>query len=252
MAGIIATLLSNSKNISSTIDKGPGRHIYNELVALQNVIDPALASPYLLASHVTTIPAHTDTISSGNFTITINFPKYGVAVTTGNIAYDAAAAAVQTAIDTALDGSTIVSSYNAGDVDAACTDNLTANDFTLTANGTTVNGAYMVVTTTNVNLDADNLATPVVATAGTLNRAAEAFLYEFGVVGPSSTPVGHGVSVAATDYALINSGDINPHSLSPALLDAVVRDVAYEESPTNGGVESGISNLFRSLIGCIE
>jgi len=251
MAGVIATLLDNSKNISASIEKGPGRHVYNEIVDLKNVIDPTLESPYVQASHITTIPAHSDVISSGNFTITINFPKYGVAVTTGNIVYNAAAATIQTAIDSALSGETIVSTYNAGDVDAACTDNLTANDVTLTANGDTVNGAYMVVTTANVDLDADYLSTPTVNTVGTMNRPAEAFLKLFGVVAPASAPVGHGVVVTSTDYALINAGDISPHSLSPALLDAVVKDVAYEENPSNGGVESGISALFRDLIGCI-
>jgi hypothetical protein len=251
MAGVIATLLANSKNISSTIDKGPGRHVYNELVALQTIADPTLAAPYAAASHVAVIPNHTDTISSGNFTITIGFPMYGVSVTTGNIAYDAAEAAIQTAVDTALDGSSVIATYNAGDVDVALTGNLTANDATITANGATVNGAYMTVTTANVDLDADNLGIPSNTTLGTLDSPAEAFLKHFGVIAPASAPIPHGAVVAASNYVLLNEGDISPHSLSPALLDAVVRDVAAEEQPVNGGTESGLSNLFRSMIGCI-
>ena len=244
MAGTIATLLAASQYMTSGTVKGPIRHAYDELVALQGESDPTLASPYVLATHITTIPAHTDTISSGNFTITMNFPKYGVAVTTGNVAWNASAATIQTAIDSALSGETILASYNAGDVDAACTDNLTANDVTLTANGTTVNGAYMTVTTANVDLDADELATPVVATPGTANRSAEAFLNYFGVLEPASSVTPQGLTVAEGDYQLLNEGDINAHSLSPGLLDILIKEVAYQQ-------DSALSTEFRRLVKCV-
>lgn len=253
MAGIIATLLENSKNISSTITKGPGRHVYNEIVDLQNISDPDLASPYLKASGVCTIPAREGTCTSGNLTITIAFPKYGVSVTTANIAFNAQQAAIQSAVDDALDGSTIVASYNAGDVDVALTGNLddTGNDCVITANGATVNGAYMTIATNNVNLGSANLSTPVVTTPGTMNRPAEAFLKTWGVVGPTGDVTPQGVATSAASYELLNEGDINAHSMSPALIDAVLRDVAYEEQPTGGGTESGLSALFRSMIGCV-
>lgn len=234
MANVIATLLDSPSTINTDDDaKGPQRHIYDELTYLQTYPgDPALASPYLKADHVTTIPAHTDTISSGNFTITMNFPNYDVAVTTGNIAYNAEAAAIQTAVDTALDSETIVASYTAGDVDVALTGDLTANAATLTANGDGVGGAYMIVTTANVDLDADELATPVAATAGTLNRAAEATLALFDVVKPSGDTPYQGQTVTSADYEV---GD-NPFSLSPATVKALVYESVVAEADSNLGL----------------
>jgi hypothetical protein len=234
MANVIATLLDSPATINTDEGgmKGPQRHVYEELTYLQtDPGDPALASPYLKAAHVTTVPAHTDTITSGNFTITMNFPNYGVAKTTANIAFDDEQAAIQTAVDNALDGETIVGSYTAGDVDVALTGNLTANAATLTANGDGVNGAYMVVTTSNVDLDADKLGTPVVATAGTMNRPAEATLALFDVVKPSDSTPYQGQTVTASDFEV---GD-NPFSLSPGTVKALVKEaVVNEDDPDIG------------------
>ena len=241
MAGTIATLLSDSKNLSSTPTKGPVVHAYNEAVELQSVADPTLASPYLKASAASTVAANGG--STGNLTITMNFPKYGVAVTTGNIAYNASVATVQTAVDSALATKVILATYNADHVKASDAGLISGNVLTLTANGTTVNGAHMVVTTANVDMD---VAAPAVAvvTVGTQNRPAEAFLYHFGVIEPVSSVVAQGITPTAANYQLLSEGDINAHSLSPGLLDAVVRDVAANE-------DNDLAVLFRSMIGCI-
>lgn len=244
MAGAIATLLASAKTISKVAtDMRAGlRHTYNELAALQAVNDPTLASPYLKASHVETIPAHLDTISSGNFTITLNFPNYGVAVTTGNIEYNAEEAAIQTAVDTALADQVLVATYVAGDVDVALTGNLTANAATLTANGTTVNGAYMIVTTANAgDLDADELATPEATTVGTMNRPAEAVLALYGCITPAGDVTPQGLAPASTDYVL---GD-NPLSISPALKALLISEVEINENAVLGAA-------LRAIPDCVE
>jgi len=239
MANVIATLLDSPSTINTdeADQKGPARHIYEELTYLQTSPgDPTLESPYAKASHVATIPAHTDTITSGNFTVTMNFPNYSVAVTTANIAYDAEQAAIQSAVDTALSSETVVESYTNGDVDVSLTGNLTANAVTLTANGDSVNGAYMVVTTANVDLDADKLADPVVATAGTMNRPAEATLALFDVVKPSSSAPYQGESVTESDF---EAGD-NPFSLSPATKKALAYEAKVAENATIGLALEGV------------
>jgi hypothetical protein len=244
MAGAIATLLTTAKTISkvATDMRANLRHTYNELVALQGLGDPTLAAPYLKASHVETIPAHLDTIASGNFTVTINFPNYGVAVTTGNIAFDAAEAAIQTAIDTALDTQVIVATYNAGDVDVALTGNLTENAATITANGATVNGAYMLVTTANAgDLDADELATPVAATVGTMNRPAEAILAIYNCITPAAAVTPQGLTPAVADYV---TGD-NPLSISPALKALLISEVEASENAVLGAA-------LRAIPDCVE
>jgi len=237
MADVIASVLSATKSIS----REANHHVYKELTDLQTLTtDPALASPYLLASAVSTV-SKTTNASSGNFTLTLNFPKAGVSVTTANIAYNAAAAAIQTAIDNALNGEVIAATYSAGDVDAAVTGNVSANALTVTANGTTVNGYNLIVTTSNVDLDAYEM-TVTQNTVGTLNRPAEACLQFLGVLSPSGTlPYQGKATVEASEYAL---GD-NPFSVSPALQAALAQDVIVNEDKVIGAA-------IREALPCVE
>jgi hypothetical protein len=240
MAGVIATLLAGSKVVpqSGTGLRGQNRHAYDELIDLQAAGDPDLASPYLLASANSVISATTNA-SSGNITITMNFPKYGVAVTTGNIAYNASVATIQTAVDAALAGKVIVATYVADDVKASGAGVMSGNAITLTANGTTVNGAHMVVTTANVDLDAME-QTVTANVVGTQNRPAEAVLDLWGVVSPATVPAPQGTSPTDGDYTL---GD-NPLSLSPGLKDLLVREVEMSDDATIGA-------FIRGVAGCV-
>jgi hypothetical protein len=236
MADVIATVLSNTKSIS----REANHHVYKELTDLQTLTtDPALASPYLAASAVSTV-SKTTNAASGNFTLTLNFPKAGVSKTTGNIAFNAAAATIQTAIDSALAGETIGATYSAGDVDAAVTGNISANAATITANGSTVNGYNLIVTTANVDLSAYEM-TVTQNTAGTGNRPAEAALQALQVLGPSGTLPYQGQAAKASDYALLD----NPFSVSPALQAALAQDVIVNEDATIGAA-------IREALPCVE
>lgn len=74
--------------------------------------------------------------SAGTFTITFNL-KGQPAATTGAIAYDAAAAAIQTLVDTALAGQAVDGeNYVAGDVTVACASTADLAAVTLTYDGT--------------------------------------------------------------------------------------------------------------------
>jgi hypothetical protein len=239
MAGTIATMISGATVFPkvATDLRGQNRHAYDELVALQSVNDPTLASPYLKASAVSTVADNGGT--SGNFTITLNFPKYSVAVTTANIAYNAAEAAIQSAIDTALSGETILASYSAGHVDAGACVNMASATCAITANGASVNGAYMVLTTTNVDLD---VAAPAVTetTVGTQNRPAEAILAAYSVITPASTITPQGLSPSDGDYVV---GD-NPLSLSPGLQDLLIYEIQVNEDTT-------IGQFIRNIPDCV-
>lgn len=241
MTTVITTLLAGDVVFPSSGEdlRGVYRHAWHELAELNLKAPTAdLASPYLVASAVSTV-SKTTNASSGNFTMTLNFPKYDVEVTTGNIAYNATAATIQTAIDTALSGETLVTTYVAGDVDADVTGNISANAATITANGTTVNGAAMVVTTSNVDMDAYEMEVTE-NTVGTQSRPAEAVLALYSVVTPASVPTPQGMIPATGDYLL---GD-NPFSISPGLQDLLVREIEMNEDET-------IGNFIRDVIGCV-
>ena len=238
MPGTIASLLTAAKTIAKVgTVRGPQRHAYDELIQLQNVGDPTLASPYVDASAVSTIAANGGT--SGNFTITLNFPAEGVTATTANVVYNAAEAAIQTLIDTAMSGKVVVTTYVAGDVDAGACVNMASATCNLTANGTTVNQAHMVVTTANVDLD---VAAPgvTVVTVGTADRPAEAMFAYYSCLTPDTVPLGYGVTPTAGDYV---DGD-NPLSLSPGLKALLVFEMEVNENATLG-------QWFRTQIGCV-
>jgi hypothetical protein len=228
MAGTIATLLSSTKTIATAVgSRGPQRHAYKELKDLQAKGDPTLASPYLAADAVETVAANGG--STGNLTLTVNFPVQGVEVTTANIVYNAAEAAIQSAIDTAMSGATVLSAYSPGDIDAGACANMSANSCAITANGTSVAKTNMVITTANVDMD---VAAPAVTrtTVGTGNRPAEAVLGLYGALVPASAPTGWGETPANGAYVV---GD-NDASLSPGLQDLLVREVEVSEDATVG------------------
>jgi hypothetical protein len=227
MATVIATLLTAPKTINVADTKGSQRHIYNELLALQATHDPTLAPPYVAGDAQSTVAANGG--STGNFTITMNFPKYNVAVTTGNILYNSANAAIQTLIDTALATQELVGTYVADDVKVGLTVNASSGSFGISANGTTATNTNMIVTTANVDMD---VAAPAVTvgTIGTGGRPAEAVLALYGAITPSGTITPQGDTPAVGDYVV---GD-NPLSLSPALQKTLVDEITAKEDATIG------------------
>ncbi len=239
MAATIATLLSTAKAISKVDadNRGQQRHAYDELIQLQSLGDPPLASPYVDASAVATVAANGG--SSGSFTITLNFPEKGVTATTANVAYNDNEAAIQTLLDTAMSGKVVVSTYVNGHVDAGTCANMSSAACNLTANGASVNQAHMVVTTANVDLD---VAAPgvTVVTVGTPDRPAEAMLAYYSCLTPDSAPLGYGITPTADDYV---DGD-NPLSLSPGLKALLVTEMEVSENATLG-------QWFRTQIGCV-
>ena len=239
MAGTIATLLSTAKAIPK-VDAGNragNRQAYDELIQLQSLGDPTLASPYLAADAVTTIAANGGT--TGNFTLTFNFPEYSVTGVTGAILYNSSEVEVQAAIDAALSGELLADTYAPGDINAGTCANMSSVACVLTANGTSVAQVYMLVTTANVDLDVAAPGTTVV-TVGTANRTVQALLAYYSCVIPATTPLVYGVTPTAGDYV---DGD-NPLSLSPGLKALLVTEMEVSEDATLGA-------FFRTQIGCV-
>jgi len=244
MADTIATLLVAPKTINVSADaKGPQRHLYDELTDLQSREDPVLASPYLQEDAVATILPMTEDAVSGNFTITISFPKYDVEVTTANIAFDEEVAAIRTKVDSALAGEVMVETYTASDVTIALSQNLndTTNSAILTFDGDSVLGTHAVVTTQNAgDLGVEALGGVTATLIGTMNRPAEATLAQQSVIMPDSAVTPQGTLPSEGDYV---TGD-NPQSLSPGLKEALVNEMVASENKTLG-------EWFRTQIGCI-
>jgi len=125
--------------------------------------DLAYPSGYDEADEVQVIAAHESVVSGGNFTITVNIA--GTAHTTANIAHDAVAATIETAIDVVCTGN--VASWTNGDISVALTGNLTANAATLTYDGTSVDATnHPAATLTDVDLTGNSTGTVAETAAG--------------------------------------------------------------------------------------
>jgi len=241
MAGTIATFLTAASTINTNEDsdqKGQQRHAYKELLDLQAINDPTLSPPYFADDASASIAANGGT--TGNFTITLSFPKVGVEVTTGNIAYNSANAAVQTALDTALSGEVLNETYTADDLKVGVTANASSAAISMTANGDSVTNLNMLVTTANVDMD---VAAPAVTATGvgTGNRQGEALLAYLSVVTPLGTITPQGDTPAEGDYVL---GD-NPFSLSPGLQEIIISSIQRDEDKT-------IGDAIREVVGCVR
>lgn len=141
--GVYTDLLANAKSWDAggvdEISVGVDRVITQQIERfLARQGDVAYPSGYSEADEVQQLAAYVPTVSGGTFTLTINLQD-GTSLTTANIAYDANAATIESAIDTVATGN--VTGWTNGDIDVALTGNLTANAATLTYNGSSVDAA---------------------------------------------------------------------------------------------------------------
>ena len=154
MTGIYADLIANA----SAWDSGNGdgsvgkdRVINMQIdryIAMQGG-DVEAAAAFEQADEIQTIATFAVTVTSGNYTLTLNIG--GTSVTTANIVYNASAATIETAIDTVCTGN--VTDWTNGDVTVACTDNMSANTVTLTYDGDAGSATNIpIVTITDVDL----------------------------------------------------------------------------------------------------
>lgn len=97
----IYTDLASGDQIPSKPRVGLDRSAGEQLLAKSANIGPTVKTAYAAQDEVTRIAAHTGTPVSGNYTITVEFPTLGITYTTASIAYNATAATIETALDTA-------------------------------------------------------------------------------------------------------------------------------------------------------
>lgn len=135
--GIFADLIANAK----TFD--PNGKLAKRLQALP--VDPDLPAAFDAEDAAHTILAYTGTVAAGTFTITIVLPS-GQRVTTDPIAFDAAEATIEAAIDAAATAAG-VPDWTDGDISVAAeTTDLTDGDVVLTFDGDSVAGTNPFLT----------------------------------------------------------------------------------------------------------
>jgi len=122
-----------------------------DLVGSGTVNGSTTGTPGATVNEVQTLTQFLPTVSGGNFTVTI-IDELSTSRTTGNIAYDSAAAVIEAAIDVIMTAGTY-SGWTNGDITVTLGSDLTAGDATLTYDGASVTGKnFDQATITNVDL----------------------------------------------------------------------------------------------------
>lgn len=144
-------------------DSGDGKVINRYFDNLNDAVPVEAAAPFVADDAVHTLPIDA-TIDGGNYTLTVTL-RNGETFTTGNIAWNANAATIEGAIDTAATAASITGWTN-GDISVSGGDIATA-PVVLTFDGDSVSGTNHPVTVANdVDIATGTLGTIVETTAG--------------------------------------------------------------------------------------
>jgi hypothetical protein len=230
--GVIATYLANAKVIDGADAKGTLRLARMELLQLAAEFgDPDFTTVMAARDQVSTVTFNAS-ISSGNYTLTINRWDGGESFTTANILYTSNAAQIEGIIDTAATGN--ITGWTNGDISVAGGDIATAN-IALTFDGTSVTSNGYTVTTANVDLGG-GVPGAVVSTAnGQANREPWGVMYAGRLI-TNAVPI----RGQATGYTTINLHDNNgPFRISNPTALLLARDAA---------IQDGNDDIFTNLV----
>jgi hypothetical protein len=226
---VLADLLASPKTFSAVGPRvGDNRLIHQQLAEiLRDDGDFEYPSGYTALNEIQTITAHTGGVDGGTYTLTFNF-RSGETFTTAAIAYDANAATIKTAINTAATLAGIVGWTNndiavTGGPLSTTTATFTFSGTSVASNNhgqTTINGAALTVGG-NPGGAAGTAAT---SQNGQTARKAWAALNVLGLV--TSAPPAQGVD--PTGITTCPRGGF-PHGLSPTTVKALVTEAAIED-----------------------
>lgn len=236
--GVYTDFLSHTTVVDKTEPQvALDRIAYNELVRLRDSFDPETPAGFEARDEVQTVGQYTDTVTGGNFTLTIVDPD-GTQITTANIAHDADAATIETAIDTACNGT--ITGWSDGDISVSGGD-LTAADVKLTFSGNSVTQQNFGLTVaTDVDLVGDGeLGDVTVNKEGQQQRYAWAVMQNLGLYG-SPPNQGEALSSLAT---LATSPGENPRWPSASLRRALAWQAAIDDG--NPTLRTQLERLFN-------
>lgn len=180
--GVFSDVISADDTISSSAP-GIDNSIRRTLEAMGATLgDPAISGDTAIVNEVQSIAIYSGTVSGGTFTLQFNLAG-GVSFTTAAIAFDANAATVQTAINTAATSASVPGWTN-GDIVVAGGP-LTTTPMTFTFSGASVDGAnHSAIVINGASLTGGGSAGAVSqSTAGQAGRPAWEALQMSGIIG---------------------------------------------------------------------
>lgn len=211
---------------------------YRELSRLLGAIgDTDMPANLQAINEVQSIAKYGGTVTAGTFKLTITLAS-GKSFQTAAIAYNAAAATIQTAIDTAATAATVPGWANGAIVVAG--GDLTTAAVTLTFSGAAVAGQNMGLTAIDGSALTGGTAGAVTATTeGQTARLAWAVLMRLGIVKGTVPVQGSNPTGITAGY---KRGQF-PFGISDMLVQDLIKEAAVEDRNTN------VTTTLNSLIG---
>jgi len=221
--GAITDFLAGSKSI----DTAPPIHAldrcaYRELIALQAEHDFEIPAAFAAADEVQSVAVYDGTVSGGTFTLAFVLAN-GESFVTGDIAYDADSATIETAVDVAATAAEVTGWTN-GDISVAGGP-LTTDPVTLTYDGDSVaeaNHGLVVVDSSSLTGGGEAGACSVTA-EGQPDRPGYAILSVLGIL--TGTVPAWGVT-PSLGHAFATPGQ---RRLSPDTIKAIALEIAIAE-----------------------
>lgn len=240
--GIFTDLFDNATTIdfggSDNLRQAGDRAIYRDLnYAMQRAGDQDYPSGYDAIDEVQEIAAFGGAPSAGDFTLTISL-KDEDAFTTAAIAYDADAATIEAAIDTAAAAASIAG-FVAGDI-AVTGGPLTTTPIVLTYSGSSVSGKnHGEVTIDAGGVTGGTAGAVSTTTDGQTQRTAWAILKVAGVVSGMPTVQGD----TPSSLTVLNTRASFPQMISQDTIRALAHEAAVVDE--NEDVENEILRVLK-------
>lgn len=221
--GAIADFLSTAVTIDHEYPIDPlDRRAYRELTARQAIYDPDVPAALQAADEVQSIAIDVGTVTGGTRTLEFVLAS-GETFTTGNIAFDADAATIESAIDTAATAAGVVGWTN-GDITVAGGP-LTTTPVTLTFDGASVDEANhaLVVMDDSLLTGGGSGGEISVTTEGQAARSGYAILTQAGIL------VGTVPSEGVVPSALTRGASVSERCFSAETIKAIALEIAIAE-----------------------
>jgi hypothetical protein len=219
--GVIADFLNAAVTIDTTPPIDPlDRRAYRELMAVH---DFELSAALQAVDEVQSIAIYVETVDGGTFALTVTLVS-GETFTTGDIAYNANAATIETAIDVAATSAGVVGWTN-GDISVAGGP-LTSTPVTLTFDGASVEEANHALTVIDgAKLTGGGSAGAItVTTEGQADRLGYAILVDrLGIL--RGTVPAEGV----VPSALVQGASVSERRFSAETIKAIALEIALAE-----------------------
>lgn len=232
--GLISDFLSAAVSIDTDPPITPSdRRAYRELQAIVSEGDCVLPTALQAADEVQSIAVYVGTVSGGDFTLEFTLWN-GETFTTGAIAWNANAATIESAIDTAATAASITGWTNA-DISIALTGDLDTNPATVTFDGDSVKEANQVM----IVMDDGGLTGGGSGGAITVTTEGQADRLGYGVLTMLGIVSGTIPAAGVTPSALVVAASVDQRRLSAETIQAIALEIAIVEN--NAAIEVAIN-----------